>query len=406
MNDFPNTRHRSVPIPESICKIQGGYPDKLVLFKIPASKYWWVRCFMDKKIVKKSTKTTDKRLAIEFAKKFYTDIFIRSQNNLPLTQSPSFERCAREMFEEQQRLIDRGERNSKLNRDDKQKFDADLHPFFKGYDIKSITYKHLDDYITKIASRGLKPSTLKKHIVLIHKIFAYAQREGVLDRIPSMPKVRIKETSRGWFSHDEYVKLRKITAEVIKTEVVVRYHKITDEMRYLITFMVSSFLRPSDMKNLRHRNVQIVENENTYLRIQPESSKTVNTPIVTMEDAVGIYRDLIEFQTTYNKPTSPDDFLFFPDLKNRNYALDTMRRQFEEILDRAKLKRAMTGETRTLYSLRHTAIMFRLTKGEHIDILTLARNARTSVSMIEKYYARPLSAEMNIEKLQSKRKST
>ena len=57
----------------------------------------------------------------------------------------------------------------------------------------------------------------------------------------------------------------------------------------------------------------------------------------------------------------------------------------------------------TLYSLRHTAIMFRLTKSQGLDVLSLARNARTSVEMIDQFYAKRLTAEMNIEKIQSMR---
>jgi hypothetical protein len=53
--------------------------------------------------------------------------------------------------------------------------------------------------------------------------------------------------------------------------------------------------------------------------------------------------------------------------------------------------------------LRHTAITFRLLYGNGIDLLTLARNARTSVEMIEKFYSSTLTAEMNIEMLQSRR---
>ena len=62
------------------------------------------------------------------------------------------------------------------------------------------------------------------------------------------------------------------------------------------------------------------------------------------------------------------------------------------------------GEERTLYSLRHTAIMFRLLYGDGINTLAMARNARTSVEMINRFYAKPLSGEMNIEMLQSKRR--
>ena len=47
--------------------------------------------------------------------------------------------------------------------------------------------------------------------------------------------------------------------------------------------------------------------------------------------------------------------------------------------------------------------MFRLMFGSSIDTLTLARNARTSVNMIERFYASSLSGEMNVGMLQSRR---
>jgi len=47
--------------------------------------------------------------------------------------------------------------------------------------------------------------------------------------------------------------------------------------------------------------------------------------------------------------------------------------------------------------------MYRLLYGEGLDLLTLARNARTSTEMIERIYASHLEGEMNIEMLQSRR---
>ena len=67
------------------------------------------------------------------------------------------------------------------------------------------------------------------------------------------------------------------------------------------------------------------------------------------------------------------------------------------------MKKDGLGKARSLYSLRHTAIMFRLLNAENLDSLTLARNARTSVEMIDRFYARPLTAEMRIDTLQSHR---
>ena len=402
----PKTTGRTVPIKETITKIGGGYPDKLVIFKIPSSKYWWVRYYTEGKVLKKSTKLEDKRKSIEFGKKFYEDILLRQRNLLPLGSSPSFERVSRELLIEQEQLIERGERSSKLNVNDKQKLEKDILPYFKGMNVKDVTFKHLDNYISILRQRNLKPPTINGHLSLIHKILTLSQRENLIDRLPTFPRVKRKDSPRGWFNNDEYKLLLKTVKDVITEKTVVRSHQITDEMRLLITFMVNSFLRPSDIKNLKHRNIQVIEKEHKYLRIQTDESKTVNTPIVTMENCVGIYKDLIEHQRQNNRSVTKDDYVFFPHLLNRDFSLQTMRRQFDYILDKCDLKKTPNGEPRTLYSLRHTSIMFRLTMGESIDLLTLSRNCRTSVSMIERFYGKPLEGEMNVGKIQSSRFKT
>lgn len=401
--DSKSLKHRSVPITETITSIS-GYPKKLVIFKIPASGFWWCRYFTQKKVIKKSTKTENKREAIEFSKKFYEEILLRERNLLPLTSSPTFEKCSYGLIEEQEQLIKRGERNELMNRNDLQKLKKDILPFFRGFDIREINYKHLNDFVTHLHQRDLKPSSIKNHLNLVHKILMYGLRENLIDKVPPTPKVKMKDSPRGWFNRDEYSLLRNTVKKLILENRVVRYHQITDEMRFLITFMVNTFVRPSDIKNLRHRNIQIIKDQHTYLRIQTEKSKTTNSPIVSMENAVGIYTELVEFQKKNDRPCGKDDFVFFPHLPNREFGLQTMRRQFDEILKECGMKLSPNGEPRTLYSLRHTSIMFRLTMGEQIDLLTLARNARTSVEMIERFYARPLNSEMNVDKLQSMRK--
>jgi hypothetical protein len=295
-SNLTKTTGRTVPIKETITKIGGGYPDKLVIFKIPSSKYWWVRYYTEGKVLKKSTKLEDKRKSIEFGKKFYEDILLRQRNLLPLGSSPSFERVSRELLIEQEKLIERGERSSKLNVNDKQKLEKDILPYFKGMNVKDVTFKHLDNYITTLRQRNLKPPTINSHLSLIHKILSLSQRENLIDRLPTFPRVKRKDSPRGWFNNDEYKLLLKTTKQIIQDKTIVRSHQITDEMRLLITFMVNSFLRPSDIKNLKHRNIQVIEKEHKYLRIQTEESKTINTPIVTMEYCVGIYKDLIEHQ--------------------------------------------------------------------------------------------------------------
>ena len=412
-----SARHRTVPLQDTISTIGRGYPDKLVLFKIPASRFWWCRYFTGNKVVKQSTRTENKTEAIAFAKRFYEDILLRERKLLPIGKSSSFQRFADELLEEQERLIKRGDRNPLMNVNDKQKLHHDLLPFFKDFKINEVSYKHINQFVDTLVSRNLSSSSIKNHLNLLHKIFQVALREGAIQNIPTFPKVKVRDYPRGWFTTEEYEHLRDIATKMADEQFEVRGHLVTEELRLIITFMVNTFLRPSDLKELRHRNVQVVRGEHDFLRILPESSKTENTPVISMAVAIKIYEDIIDFQKANGRGTGKDDFVFFPHLRgegskktkgkdktNRDYALQTIRRQFEELLRLAELKQTPTGQPRTLYSLRHTAIMFRLTKGDKIDSLTLAKNARTSVEMLERFYAKHLTPEMNVDKIQSMKK--
>jgi integrase len=58
---------------------------------------------------------------------------------------------------------------------------------------------------------------------------------------------------------------------------------------------------------------------------------------------------------------------------------------FDAVLEELDLKKDRDGQSRTAYSLRHTYICLRLMEGA--DVYQIAKNCRTSVEMIEKYYA-------------------
>jgi len=71
----------------------------------------------------------------------------------------------------------------------------------------------------------------------------------------------------------------------------------------------------------------------------------------------------------------------------------------EESLSKAKeiaeekLRIDREGQPRTAYSLRHTYICLRLMEGA--DIYEIAKNCRTSVGMIEKYYASHIKTSLD-----------
>lgn len=113
--------------------------------------------------------------------------------------------------------------------------------------------------------------------------------------------------------------------------------------------------------------------------------KTAPAPVISTQAAVPIYERL---------KGDPEAFVFFPSM-SRNHAMSIMAKQFKYVLERTGLKQDEQGQERTLYSLRHTCIMNQLLSGKW-PLMTLAKNCRTSVEMIERFYGSHLQAEMNI----------
>ena len=95
-----------------------------------------------------------------------------------------------------------------------------------------------------------------------------------------------------------------------------------------------------------------------------------------------------------------ENYVFLPQYhSNRDYALKQLQRQFDILLWSTGLRNNVQGEDRSLYSLRHTCIMYRLMYGEGKDLLTLARNARTSPEMIDRFYASHLTTQQTRKQL-------
>jgi hypothetical protein len=128
-----------------------------------------------------------------------------------------------------------------------------------------------------------------------------------------------------------------------------------------------------------------------WLSLSHPATKTNANEVQAMPATVGIYDKLVKQLKSDKKSVTPNDYLFFPDIENRDFAMEVISRQFKKIVDASEIEEK-TSKTIVLYSLRHTAIMFRLIIGS-VDTLVLSRNARTSQSMIDRFYAAHLTTD-------------
>ena len=426
-----NVRSRTVPLPHTVTAVP-GYPDKLSVFKMAASKFWQVRCWIAGRSHRRSTRTLSLRAAQSYARQFYELLLVKHHNSasddlvnaaLPATISnlikphQTFGALAAQMYANEQARHDRGEFSTGSLQVLRNRLDAHILPRWAKKLADDLNYQALLDF-TQFLSTSMSTTTVSQYLVVVRKVLVHAVAVGALDKLPEFPKIKVTTNSRGAFTPSEYWKLARTARRlrnvlhpecrsVLRSTYKLRHaeQRMPPDVAWAVVFMVNSFIRPSDLKTLKHRHVEVLRGQNTYLRLTLPETKKHGKPIVTLQPAVRIYEQICKHQRPHGLAKA-DDYLFLPHLRDRNYAGSVLSLHFNWILAETGLKKGPHGQPRTMYSLRHSSITFRLLYGQGIDLLTLARNARTSVDMINSHYASTVTGEQNIGMLQSRRSRT
>lgn len=298
----------------------------------------------------------------------------------------------------------------------KCRINGHIFTFFGNQATEKITSQDISNFVDYLHSYKIGAVTIKQYLGLLKRALNLAIIEGFITKPIQFPKLKSKSKPRGSFTAAEYKKLLQISKSLsaipkpIAPETwrntaggsFIKTASVPLEMRWVIGFMVNTFVRPVDIKLIKNKHIQVIDGPSKYLRISMLETKKHTGTIVSMRAAVGIFQRLLNYQEArgYGRP---DDYVFFPEVNDRRGAIQLISGHFKKILDSSSMSVGVNGEKRTLYSLRHTAITFRLLFGSGIDLLTLARNSRTSVEMIERFYSSNLTPEMNVSILQSKR---
>jgi len=347
----------------------------------------------------------------------------------PLTAAPSeptttgydrFDWLAEQVLKMEAQRMDRGDLSRAALGILRNRLQAHVMPFFRDIRPSRTDAAVLEAFVQRLTVANLSTTTMSQYLVVVRKLLRLAVRHKLLSEVPEMPQVRVIHRPRAMLSLSEYRWMVKAANRLVQQQlpapqiklqgrqrerfwVQPRHLTLPRDMAWAIRFMVNSFIRPGDLRHLKHKHVQVCRGEHLYLRLTLPETKRHDAPMVTLRPAVQVYEAALA-QAQAQGLGGPEDYLFLPGEKDRVYALAVLGFWFKWVMREAGLATEDTwGRPRTLYCLRHTAIMFRLLYGQGIDMLTLARNARTSVQMIERFYASALDGEMNVAMLQSRR---
>ena len=395
--------------------------NRVQLYMRSKSPHWWCSCSVAGRQKRATTKEESLSRAKDVARDWYLGLLGKYRAG-ELKEGKTFKEAA-ERFIDEFETITQGQRSPVYVEGHKNRIKNHLNPFFGTMVLSEITAGKVQDYRIHRMKTGMsridqlrkakageperkpKPparNTLHQEIVCLRQILKTANRHGWLDHLPNLSppyQASTKITHRAWFSPEEYKTLYMATREHAAHPPRKRWKWECEQMHDFVLFMANTGVRPDEALRIEFRDVDIVEDDatdETILEIKVRGKRGVGycksmpgaveplrrlkerlrpTPVAA-EEALPKGRDIAH--------AKPKAVLAKPRPTDRVFP-KTHRELFKDILNKLGLKTDREGNPRTAYSLRHTYISMRLMEGA--DIYQIAKNCRTSVEMIEKYYA-------------------
>jgi integrase len=403
------------------------------VYRRESTRHWHCSASVKGKRYRTTTKEEDLPQAQQFAEEWYLGIRGKVRAGI-IGVEKSFAEAAAQ-FEKEYEVITEGQRSQKWVQGHSIRLRIHLIPFFGKLGVSQVTPGKVQEYrvhrmsgpaIMATAGEAADEVTQPKALVQTHKrparstihdeivtlrlVLKTAIRHDWLKHLPDLSppyKTQGKIEHRPWFSPTEYRQLYEASRAYAKESEDKYYAWDAAQVHDYILVMANTGLRPDEAmpKNLEHRDVSIVMDEATgkrILEITVRGKRGVGY-CKSMPAAVQYYERLLKRETA-------DSVKARKEAEKNGIALEPQFPQptdpvfpgghiklFNGILRRAGLKTDREGKARTAYSLRHTYISMRLMEGA--NPWQVAANCRTSVEMIEKFYARHIKNALDASQI-------
>ena len=380
--------------------------DKLHLYKRDHSSYWQCSTYL----AGRNHRTTTKEESLDHAKRKAEEWYLGLQlkHRAGELKGGKLFSAAAEKFLPEYEALTAGERNAVYVKSHGDRLRVHLLPFFGDKVVTDVTPQLVQDYrVHRMTSKKhpktgepMRParSTLHHEIVTLRHVLKVAERQGWIKYVPNLSppyKKSGKIAHRAWFSPEEYKRLYKATRERAENPPKQRWKWECEQLHDFVLFMVNSGLRPDEAGRLEFRDVEIVEDKatnETILEISVRGKRGVGycksmpgavLPFERLRDRKRL-TDVRERESKGGAGSTNAESLALPKPTDRLFP-GLRQHHLNAVLEEQVLKKDREGLRRSAYSLRHTYICLRLMEGA--DIYQIAKNCRTSVEMIEKFYA-------------------
>ena len=360
---------------------------KLHIFQTPngKSKNWYCGLFWKGRALRKSTGTTDLKEAYRIAEDWYEDR--RYEIKHGILKPPAAHRFSSFVSGALARHEPSPAYHKSLSI-----YLAEGGPimsFFGQQPVKELSSSTWDDFRTfvraKRAAAG-KPAwsegSFHQHKNAVKLVLKEAQLQKAITQVPrftDLMKHKKKLTQpRIYFDSEEYRALIKASQANIRNHKRLKTRWVADaeELHDYIIFMVNAGLRVGESRQMLVSDVKVVTQPDgeEICKLTIKAGKRGPGVAVSFTGAPRAFKRILE-RREISDAVNCSEPLF---LKHHRDA-------FRNLLVQAGLRHDGLGNKRDFVSLRHTYICFGLERG--VPIQDIAKNTRTSVSMIEKHYA-------------------
>lgn len=239
----------------------------------------------------------------------------------------------------------------------------------------------------------------------LRQIMRWANNRGIINRFPQIKSPKIVKhkqiTRRPAFTRQEWSKIEmslthkceeksekqprtkgvfaKTKTKLKRPHKLHKYHRML--LRDYVSFMVFSGLRPNEARQLRWCDISVYKDINEDEQIQIEVAPTTKTGMrksTPMKPA----RKVLERIKTYSPNTNDTDLVF---CTQEGRPIQDFNKTFKKDLNELDLLTDKNGNSRTVYSLRHTYATWMLMY-QNMDVYDLSKNMGCGINMIKNHY--------------------
>lgn len=221
-------------------------------------KFWWIQYYRNGKPYQESSSSTKKMVARKLLELREGDI---ARGKLPgihfdkvtfdeLAQDflTDYEYNARKSFERAQISVDH------------------LKKFFEGMRVIDITTARIKAYIKTRRADGAANGTINRELAALKRMLRLGTQDNKVDRLPHIPKLQEHNVRKGFFEHEDYLKL--ISA-------------LPSDLRGPVTFAYNTGWRKSEILGLTWDRVDL---EQGTVRLEPDETKNGEARTVCLDE--------------------------------------------------------------------------------------------------------------------------